>query len=1127
MVAPSQTQELKKTTPKFAPGDLLVQNNNPSKDAISNFLYSNNYVSSQEDMINRADASNWVMSNSLNSSSENGQPQESSDLYNLSFQFGSVALTGNGLNITEAFKFLERIRHRIYEEISRGLYRQGLIAKQSSESLSDAAVAKISEILSSSNAPDVSIWDEALRFLDLATTAIKQLSIDDAIFNLRTAGKKVSSAHQMITNYTEGVNKGAERALVTLEYTKIAGGLAVGVLTAGSGTVVGVAAGATYTASQQLAEQYTSVSIGTAKKIDLEGIAIDAIINVVIGMFMRLISKHPGDKFSIEKSIKQFLTKTIKNLFTKGTLKGIGIAKLQALVQTLAKSGYDKSRGRTDKEFSKLIGEAFVLDENGEISLKKIVEGIILDALGVATNTATESRHNNAYNNTPDPSVAPNDNTLQPELVSNSSEPNLVTDRVDSPESSSSRQNPPKATLEGENLPSELTKPLPSEKFLPAGGGTRVIDVAPTKSESIPAESNPLPTTGVNVVKGESSRLTPSEKLAKQNGQSNPQAPHEKIPSEIPDLASNRLRDRPIPTEIDLGDSSGYPLKIIIPGDGMHEGISGDLPHTRRPLKPNAKLAPEHLADSATAMSSFQHPAFKPIKRPNPERLLSAPITEKSEGTVPAYVAASELARNTKTEMEARPQLTIPSPSEFGRPPTESGMLMAGKNTMRNPSDQPQGGGSVVEIPLPGLPEQVPKNQQASETQSSSTGEFTPIEKALLANSMISGVAPVSEISTTTSIPGSVGLESSRLNLKGKSPKTIGKQSSTPTSRIEPASTLDNFEKGANKGSIESGLIKSLEDSQLTIFQHDDLELNFSSENGALGLDLGEIPGNQKIPPAKETHPPENVTGNAWEVKSSAKLIEPKPMSPESVVAPRTLEDKPNSTKSPVVVSKTKQNPLGKMWDHKTFPTGVGKLWEIGDPIDMPSADGYPVWSTIRERIWKTLAHNELEARKSGMTAQDTSNPLDLDPVKSLTDLELQEMLENGTGRKGFEVEHSGIPQRVITLLEGAGLPLSEARRVAHLGDPNNLEVVPRELHAIYDEIAADMFNRYRNPELPSALDDRRANPLGSANERQIMEILDSIKKFKLDLGNSAEGQRLRDMLQKENARRGNKWIIP
>ena len=134
-------------------------------------------------------------------------------------------------------------------------------------------------------------------------------------------------------------------------------------------------------------------------------------------------------------------------------------------------------------------------------------------------------------------------------------------------------------------------------------------------------------------------------------------------------------------------------------------------------------------------------------------------------------------------------------------------------------------------------------------------------------------------------------------------------------------------------------------------------------------------------------------------------------------------------------------------------------------------------------------------------------------------------MLLTGKGRIGFEIEHARIPQRASRMFEKAGLSGDEAKRLAHLGDPKNLDPVLREWHAIVDEVAAKW--KGRNPTLPKSLDDRLSNPLGSMRNSEMQDLLDAIAVHKLDLKRTVGGRRLRAALQAENERRGGKWVIP
>ena len=221
--------------------------------------------------------------------------------------------------------------------------------------------------------------------------------------------------------------------------------------------------------------------------------------------------------------------------------------------------------------------------------------------------------------------------------------------------------------------------------------------------------------------------------------------------------------------------------------------------------------------------------------------------------------------------------------------------------------------------------------------------------------------------------------------------------------------------------------------------------------------------------------------------KQSAPRAKPQPPSAEQLAASRAyLEELRKQPPS--------KNELGHDWDYKKRPTGTGEDWKVGDPINAPTEYGYPSWSTIRKRAWKTLAHNEIAARLAGTSKRyvpknPAKAPPDIDPVKSLDDDELTRMRDSGKSRRGFEIEHAGIPQRMVRLMIGAGMSPTEARRIGRLGDPKNLEVVPRELHAVLDKVAAQKkFGR--NKALGGmAFDDRDEHPLGSMAPPQLDDL--------------------------------------
>ncbi len=223
---------------------------------------------------------------------------------------------------------------------------------------------------------------------------------------------------------------------------------------------------------------------------------------------------------------------------------------------------------------------------------------------------------------------------------------------------------------------------------------------------------------------------------------------------------------------------------------------------------------------------------------------------------------------------------------------------------------------------------------------------------------------------------------------------------------------------------------------------------------------------------------------------------------------------------------------LGMGWDHKRFPNAPKGAWKPGDPIDMPTSKGYPSWETIRKRAWRTLAHQEIEARKLGTAARDDSSLFDINPVRSASPEELKRMVEQGHARKdaqaedantsSFELEHQFIPQRVGALLEGAGLPSSLARQLSDLGNPQNLLPLLPALHAAWDN-EAHSFG-YRNKDLEASMDERSDRPLISVRDDQALAMIAALKAHGVKLDASTEVGRT---FMAENAARNNPWPLP
>ena len=270
---------------------------------------------------------------------------------------------------------------------------------------------------------------------------------------------------------------------------------------------------------------------------------------------------------------------------------------------------------------------------------------------------------------------------------------------------------------------------------------------------------------------------------------------------------------------------------------------------------------------------------------------------------------------------------------------------------------------------------------------------------------------------------------------------------------------------------------------------------------------------------------------------------------------------------------------LPPAWDSKRFPAGPRRGWKPGESVDMPDPDGIaPNWSTIRRRVWRTRAIDEMAERARRTHAREripptrkgpasavakpqrglsTFDPFQaspeelatagwqelegglpwLDPIREATNTELASIAESGVmpRRLGAEIEHARIPQRIGRMLEKAAadkttaarkVTRSQVRKLTKLGDPSNLMPTRKEIHAIVDEEARQY--PHRNPTAEFSLDSRSEAPFREATDGEIGEIVQWIEDRGIDLGKTDEGVALRGFLKAEKSLRpSSTWTVP
>jgi hypothetical protein len=255
--------------------------------------------------------------------------------------------------------------------------------------------------------PDLPTDNSAARLLFEADAYLKRAQYRRAVDILGHADNIVDQLVHTIAGYQERQELTTQGFIYGLQGMKAAGGVAVGVLTAGSGTLVAASVGAVYAAAQEGSEQAMKVHLGMLREIDWEGIFIDAIINVGIGTLTLGLSRFSrGKNFAKEfgeigatqlrkipdQEIRKFAANTFRQLFTKQTFKEMVIAKATSIAQIGLKSVYDVSRGRANgKGLAATLKERFrslIFDESGNVAWQQIFFQTLGDAIGSATNRA-------------------------------------------------------------------------------------------------------------------------------------------------------------------------------------------------------------------------------------------------------------------------------------------------------------------------------------------------------------------------------------------------------------------------------------------------------------------------------------------------------------------------------------------------------------------------------------------------------------------------------------------------------------------------------------------------------------------------------------------------------------------
>lgn len=316
------------------------------------------------------------------------------------------------LNATIGGVFIQSARADVADGLLRGYSRNIAVRLASVEAFVETQAELqnefpvISRLVNASNS-QLPKSKTATADLARADACIKRGDFRSAVDLLGAAENEVDQLVRVTNGYRESQELATEHFITGLQGAKVAGGIAVGVLTAGSGTAFVAVAGAAYAAAQEASEQAMKVHLGLMKEMDWEGIVVDAVINVAIGKLTVGLSRFTrgaqfGQLFGKVKpwqyrqisniELREFASRTAKALLTKQTVKEMLIARLSNMLQLVLKTGYDAVRGREQGEgFVSTLRKRFaatLFDENGDVAFQQIFFTALADALGSATNRA-------------------------------------------------------------------------------------------------------------------------------------------------------------------------------------------------------------------------------------------------------------------------------------------------------------------------------------------------------------------------------------------------------------------------------------------------------------------------------------------------------------------------------------------------------------------------------------------------------------------------------------------------------------------------------------------------------------------------------------------------------------------
>jgi len=230
-------------------------------------------------------------------------------------------------------RFLTSIEHRISSGERRIQAQMALRAENFSNYLISGAI----EVFGLTSLPSDD-WNDAWNLINRGRDQIQRGEIKEALETLVSASKATTAHWELLNDYLESTDKGADRSVFTLQVLQAAGALAA---TAWTGGATAVVVGASYGATQNLAGQTTSVLIGIQGKIDWSGMAFDTLFGVLTGAaggrLRDAVLKRLMARPEVASLGRHVISEVVSDLVS---------GRLSSILHTVGRGLFDKLRGK-------------------------------------------------------------------------------------------------------------------------------------------------------------------------------------------------------------------------------------------------------------------------------------------------------------------------------------------------------------------------------------------------------------------------------------------------------------------------------------------------------------------------------------------------------------------------------------------------------------------------------------------------------------------------------------------------------------------------------------------------------------------------------------------------------------